>query len=677
MVANRAVEHPPDGGGLGCSIARFATIPFLRRRRPSLTAWSVGDRSTSYNNKIRFLYAQAEMCLTLYEDGQLLSATICDDVSEDFIYDGSSKQIKYTDSYGEIKCLVYAPGASASENLYMGSCNELTNSQWYYDENTKALKTFLANNYCMNLNFLTNRVIMTKCGAIPGAGVLFFESESEIGNYAECPSEFGLSSITSEGHCQLALSSLLDSPTLEVVDTVPTPCGCYVWGDYDPVEYNFLACPATGTAVASDYTTLACIKEINSPQSILIPHYWMPEISITGTYQQVRVNYDVTLCMTVEDQNDEGTNCILNTAEAEAGGKCIWMKDCVGNTVSGQTSNNQAFYYDPNTHAIRTFENYCLEYDTGTGVNNTDQQEFNLYASPSCTGATNQKFFYDLPSGAIKTFYNDKCIDMDYTAGQNPDIFYNLYLNDCNKRYSQQFIIPLVWIPDIFLSSVRLANTQQTLCWTAQTELHSNNVNMTIKTLNTIPKIVQLLFMGCVLVTYVTVAVDYDVASKTATVNNVNLQQCDGSDAQKWAYESNGQISNMKAGCVAFANEPVNGNGNLYLSESSCGSCGMRRHQTMYVGSNCPNTDNEYKKVFVEEDGCSAQCEGGNCDVYDGGLIFDSWNDGSSCGMQEGQEVWFGCNNYGIYVVLDDCETECGLNYCSSSSTNIYFRAKQ
>ena len=43
--------------------------------------------------------------------------------------------------------------------------------------------------------------------------------------------------------------------------------------------------------------------------------------------------------------------------------------------------------------------------------------------------------------------------------------------------------------------------------------------------------------------------------------------------------ESNGQISNMKAGCVAFANETVNGNGNLYLSQSSCGSCGMRRNQ--------------------------------------------------------------------------------------------------
>jgi len=62
------------------------------------------------------------------------------------------------------------------------------------------------------------------------------------------------------------------------------------------------------------------------------------------------------------------------------------------------------------------------------------------------------------------------------TAG---DKFYNLYLNGCNKRYNQQFIIPLVWIPDIFLDSVRLVSTQQTLCWTAQTELQSNNVNMT------------------------------------------------------------------------------------------------------------------------------------------------------------------------------------------------------
>ena len=115
--------------------------------------------------------------------------------------------------------------------------------------------------------------------------------------------------------------------------------------------------------------------------------------------------------------------------------------------------------------------------------------------------STTKQFFYDKPTGAIKSFYDNKCIDMDYvspcalrfdsgvrsalttiqskTAGRTPDVFYNLYLNGCNKRYNQQFIIPLVWIPDIFLSSVRLANAQQTLCWTAQTELQSNNVNMT------------------------------------------------------------------------------------------------------------------------------------------------------------------------------------------------------
>ncbi|EJK67813.1 hypothetical protein THAOC_11099, partial [Thalassiosira oceanica] len=28
MFANRAVEHPPDGGRLGCSIARFCELPF-------------------------------------------------------------------------------------------------------------------------------------------------------------------------------------------------------------------------------------------------------------------------------------------------------------------------------------------------------------------------------------------------------------------------------------------------------------------------------------------------------------------------------------------------------------------------------------------------------------------------------------------------------------------------
>jgi len=37
---------------------------------------------------------------------------------------------------------------------------------------------------------------------------------------------------------------------------------------------------------------------------------------------------------------------------------------------------------------------------------------------------------------------------------------------------------------------------------------------------------------------YETVTADYGVASKTATDNNVNLQQCDGSDAQIWAFVS-------------------------------------------------------------------------------------------------------------------------------------------
>ncbi|EJK47460.1 hypothetical protein THAOC_33814, partial [Thalassiosira oceanica] len=371
-----------------------------------------------WNKKIRFLSSGTAKCLNLAtrssSDGQLLSAVDCDDSAEDFSYDGSSKQIKFKDSSGQVRCLTYGAGASVlSENLYMSSCDELTNSQWYYDKNAKALKTFSANNFCMTVDPANDEVYMSECGAIPGKGVLFIESQSD---YAECPSELGLSSITSEGHCQFALSSLLDSPTLVDMNNGSwdyTPCGCFVW-DSDGIYYDFEECADDMDPVASEKAKLACIKENISLQSIHIPNLWMPEISMTGLYQQVRVNYDVTLCMTVEDQNEEGTNCILNIAEA--GGKCVWMKDCVGNTdtVPGQTSNNQAFYFDPSTYAIRTFENYCLEYDTGTGVNNTNQQEANLYASPSCTGATNQQFFYDMPSGAIKTFYDDKCIDMDY-----------------------------------------------------------------------------------------------------------------------------------------------------------------------------------------------------------------------------------------------------------------------
>ena len=182
----------------------------------------------------------------------------------------------------------------------MGSCDVQTNSQWYYDENSKALKTFGANNYCMTVDptGTNNGVYMTECGAIPGAGVLFLESVSGLGDYAECPAELGLSSITSKGHCQFALSSLLDSSTLVDMNDGSwgadlTPCGCFVW-DSDGDHYDFLECPATDMdPTASENAKLACIKESNSPQSILIPQSWMPEISITGLYQQVRVNYDV------------------------------------------------------------------------------------------------------------------------------------------------------------------------------------------------------------------------------------------------------------------------------------------------------------------------------------------------------------------------------------------------
>ena len=46
---------------------------------------------------------------------------------------------------------------------------------------------------------------------------------------------------------------------------------------------------------------------------------------------------------------------------------------------------------------------------------------------------------------------------------------------------------------------------------------------------------------------YVTVTGEYGVAQETATVNNVNLQQCDGSEAQRWAYVSPlSQVTAMK-----------------------------------------------------------------------------------------------------------------------------------
>ena len=96
--------------------------------------------------------------------------------------------------------------------------------------------------------------------------------------------------------------------------------------------------------------------------------------------------------------------------------------------------------------------------------------------------------------------------------------------------------------------------------------------------------------------------------------------------------------------------------------------------QTMYYGSNFPNAK-PFDKVFVQVEDCYKSSL--NCNLSTGGLIFDSWNDDSSCGMQEGQEVWvcYSSNqpqppNY-VYVVLEDCETECSNYSCIAS--NIYF----
>ena len=127
---------------------------------------------------------------------------MCDEVPQhSFIYDGSSKKIIWSAGPEGVSCLVYDADAPVygivPQNLYIGSCDEQTNSQWYYDEKSKALKTFAANDYCMSVAS-DGQVFMAECG----------------------------------------------------VDDANT-------------------------------------------QSILIPDSWMPEISITGLYQQVRVNYDV------------------------------------------------------------------------------------------------------------------------------------------------------------------------------------------------------------------------------------------------------------------------------------------------------------------------------------------------------------------------------------------------
>ena len=95
--------------------------------------------------------------------------------------------------------------------------------------------------------------------------------------------------------------------------------------------------------------------------------------------------------------------------------------------------------------------------------------------------------------------------------------------------------------------------------------------------------------------------------------------------------------------------------------------------KNMFIGENCPN-NKTYDKVFVEEKDCVTQCGSESCSASGGGLIFDSWNDGSSCGMQEGQEVWVGCDY--VYVMLEDCLKECApysTHDSCSTNTSIYF----
>lgn len=106
-----------------------------------------------------------------------------------------------------------------------------------------------------------------------------------------------------------------------------------------------------------------------------------------------------------------------------------YLYDCDKNVA------NQVFHFDVNSHRIQ-HGGLCLDFDLRNN---------NVYFHECHTGS-NQQWKYFSVSKGIKTQHSD-----DYCLEWGNG---NLYMNICDGRESQQFMVPTQWLPNILAINI-------------------------------------------------------------------------------------------------------------------------------------------------------------------------------------------------------------------------------
>lgn len=131
-------------------------------------------------------------------------------------------------------------------------------------------------------------------------------------------------------------------------------------------------------------------------------------------------------------------------------------------TMTACTSGDlkQVFYFDRQTREIK-HDGLCLDQNTDTN---------DVYLHHDCHGGSNQKWY--VQGNMLKNLHDDRCLDMA-TTGEDA---FNLYMYECQGSENQKFIVPSMWLPDIYMVDVRVFE-DRTKCMDAHPD-RNNNVYM-------------------------------------------------------------------------------------------------------------------------------------------------------------------------------------------------------
>ena len=167
-------------------------------------------------------------------------------------------------------------------------------------------------------------------------------------------------------------------------------------------------------------------------QKFVIPPKWLLDMS-SSNFEEVRIMANPYKCMEANPNNEN-----------------IYMVNCQPGNL------NQVFHYDRQTRTIRR-DGRCLDQNIESN---------NVYMHFDCHGGTNQQWYFE--ENLIKNLQDDRCLDMHEL---------NLYMQaDCHGQDNQKFIVPSLWLPDIYMDSVRIFQ-DRAKCMDAHPD-NKNNVYM-------------------------------------------------------------------------------------------------------------------------------------------------------------------------------------------------------